>query len=81
MRKRFVLIILPWGKYSYLRLPVGMSGSPDIFQEKMSDPMRTLEYVRMYIDDLLILTPGTYNDATPLRALSPPEDAASAPYS
>ena len=55
-------IILPWGKYSCLRLPMGMSGSPDIFQEKMSDLMRTLEYVRTYIDDLLIMTPGTYDD-------------------
>ena len=24
--------ILPWGKYSYQRLPMGISGSPDIFQ-------------------------------------------------
>ena len=55
-------IILPWGKYSYLRLLMGMSGSPDIFQEKMSDLMRTLEYLRSYIDDLFIITPGTYDD-------------------
>ena len=25
-------IIFPWGKYSYLRLPMGVAGSPDIFQ-------------------------------------------------
>ena len=31
-------IILPWGKYSYLCLPMGISGAPDIFQEKMSAP-------------------------------------------
>ena len=30
-------IIFPWGKYSYKRLPMGIAGSPDIFQEKMSD--------------------------------------------
>ncbi len=39
-----------------------MAGSPDIFQEKMSDLMRSLEYVRTYIDDLLILTSGSYDD-------------------
>ncbi len=27
-------IIFPWGKYSYKRLPMGIAGSPDIFQEK-----------------------------------------------
>ncbi len=27
-------IILPWGKYSYKRSPMGIAGSPDIFQEK-----------------------------------------------
>ena len=60
--QKICTIVLPWGKYSYLRLPMGMSGSPDIFQEKMSDLMRILEYVRTYIDDLLIITPGTYDD-------------------
>jgi len=30
-------IIFPWGKYSYKRLPMGIAGSPNIFQEKMSD--------------------------------------------
>jgi hypothetical protein len=25
-------IIFPWGKYSYKRLPIGIAGSPDIFQ-------------------------------------------------
>ena len=27
-------IIFPWGKYSYKRLPMGIAGSPDIFQER-----------------------------------------------
>ncbi len=55
-------IILPWGKYSCQRLPMGMAGSPDIFQEKISDLMRSLEYVRTYVDGLLIITPGSYDD-------------------
>eukprot|EP00804_Cyclotella_cryptica_P029954 CCRYP_020073-RA/>CCRYP_020073-RA protein AED:0.43 eAED:0.43 QI:0/0/0/1/0/0/2/0/102 len=28
-------LIFPWGKYSYLWLPMGITGSPDIFQAKM----------------------------------------------
>jgi hypothetical protein len=47
-----------WGKYSYKRLPMGIAGSPNIFQEKMSDLMVTLEFVRTYLDDLLIITKG-----------------------
>ena len=31
-----------WEKYSYLRLPMGVACSPDIFQAKMSELMRTL---------------------------------------
>jgi hypothetical protein len=34
-------IMIPWGKYSYKRLPMGIAGSPDIFQEKMSELMES----------------------------------------
>jgi hypothetical protein len=36
-------IIFPWGKYSYKRLPMGIAGSPDIFQGKMLELMESLE--------------------------------------
>jgi Reverse transcriptase (RNA-dependent DNA polymerase) len=39
---------------------MGLCNSPDIFQEKMSCLMVDLEYVRAYIDDLLIITKVTY---------------------
>eukprot|EP00804_Cyclotella_cryptica_P006700 CCRYP_008641-RA/>CCRYP_008641-RA protein AED:0.32 eAED:0.30 QI:0/-1/0/1/-1/1/1/0/549 len=55
-------IIFPWGKYSYLRLPMGIAGSPDIFQSKMTELMATLEFARAYIDDLLHITKGTLED-------------------
>ena len=55
-------IIFPWGKYSYLRLPMGIAGSPDIFQARMMDLMQSLEYVRAYIDDLLSITRGSFVD-------------------
>ncbi len=32
---------------------MGIAGSPDIFQGKMSELMETLEYVRAYLDGLL----------------------------
>ncbi len=47
-------IIFPLGKYSYKQLPLGIAGSPDIFQGKMLELMESLEYVRAYLDDLLL---------------------------
>ncbi len=52
-------IIFPWGKYSYLQLPMGYAGLADIFQAEMMDLMEALEYVRAYIDNLLVITRGT----------------------
>ena len=60
--KKLCTIVLPWGKYEYQRLPMGLCNSPDIFQEKMSTLMQDLEYVRAYIDDLLVITNGSYED-------------------
>ena len=55
-------VILPWGKYEYLRLPMGLCNSPDIFQEKMNDLMEGLEFARAHIDDLLILSTGSFSN-------------------
>jgi Reverse transcriptase (RNA-dependent DNA polymerase) len=61
--KRLCTIVLPWGKYEYQWLPMGLCNIPDIFQEKMSNLMMGLEYVRTYIvDDLLVITHGSFGD-------------------
>ena len=60
--RQLCTIVLPWGKYEYLRLPMGLCNSPDIFQERMSTLMADLEWVRTYIDDLLALTTGDWKD-------------------
>ena len=59
---KYCTLILPWGKYSYQRLPMGISGAPDIFQEKMSGLMAGLEFVRTYLDDVLVLTKDSFHD-------------------
>ena len=41
---------------------MGIAGSPDIFQAKMSELMMSLEYVRTYLDDLLIISNGSFED-------------------
>ena len=51
-------IILPCGEYRYKHLPMGVNNSLEIFQEKMNEMFRGFEFIRAYIDDLLIITKG-----------------------
>ena len=60
--KKLCTLVFPWGKYEPQKLPMGLANSPDIFQEKMSTLFQDLTYVRTYIDDLLVITKGTYED-------------------
>ena len=53
-------IILPWGKYCYQRLPMGLACSPDIYQEKMSSLFTDMPHIVVYQDDILVLTNGTF---------------------
>lgn len=55
-------IVFPWGLYRYKRLPMGVACSPDIFQAKMNSLFQDLEYVRAYIDDLLLISSDTFED-------------------
>jgi hypothetical protein len=55
-------IILPWGNYSYKRLPMGFGSSANLFQAQMMDLMASLEYGQAYIGDLLIITRGILDD-------------------
>ena len=41
---------------------MGLCNLPDIFQKVMSDILGDLEYVLIYIDDILITSNGTYED-------------------
>ncbi len=41
---------------------MGIAGSPDIFEAKMAELMMTLEYVKTYLDDLLVISNSTCMD-------------------
>ena len=41
---------------------MGLSGAPDIFQEKMSSLVDHLKYTRVYVDNLLVFTNGSFED-------------------
>ena len=41
---------------------MGLSNSPDIFQEKMNEMFCRFEFIQVYINDLLIITKGDWSD-------------------
>ena len=49
------MIIIPWKKYSYKYIPMGVANSSEIFQQKINNWFQGFELIRVYINDLLIL--------------------------
>ncbi len=45
-----------------MRLPMGIAGSPDMFQAKMSELMSNMEFIWTYLDDLLKITKLNLSD-------------------
>jgi hypothetical protein len=52
--------ILPWGKYQYKRLPMGVKTSPDIFQRIMYELLGHIPNIQVYLDDILITSNETF---------------------
>ena len=60
--KRPCTIVMPWGSYEYQCLPMGLCNSPNIFQEYMFELFSDLEYVQVYINDLLVMSCSTFKE-------------------
>ena len=56
------LINIHLGKYHCKRLPIGVSKSLDIFQQKMNDLFHGFEFIHAYIDGILELKKGDWID-------------------
>eukprot|EP00957_Ditylum_brightwellii_P012499 944871-Ditylum_brightwellii.AAC.1 len=57
--KEILVVIVPWGKFSYQVLPMGVSVATDICQERMSRILLGIECVSVYMDDIIIIGSGT----------------------
>ena len=54
----------PFGKYKWLRMPFGLSSSPEEFQRRLSDALSGLKGVTVVADDILIYGKGSsYEEA------------------
>ena len=60
--KQLCAIVLPWGKYEYQKLHIGVCNTVNIFQEKISKILEGFDMVRAYIDDVLVITKDNFKD-------------------
>jgi hypothetical protein len=60
--RKMCATILPWGKYQYKRLPMGVKTSPYIFQRIMYELLGNIPSIQVYLDDILITSNGTFEE-------------------
>ena len=60
--RKLCAIVLLCANYEYKKMPMGLYNSHDMFQEKMNELFNALEYVRFYIDNLLIIGDSNFED-------------------
>ena len=60
--KDLCIIILPWRKYKYNSLPMGVCIVTNVFQQRLSEIMSIVLYVYVFIDDILIVGEGSYKE-------------------
>ena len=66
---------LPFGKYQYKRLPMGISTAPDEYQAYMDCIFGDLPFIVVYLDDLLVFSSTDEDHLFSFaHTLRPPED-------
>ena len=60
--KDVTTIVTEFGKFRYTCLPMGMVISGDVFQAKVYDLIGDIEGVRTYINDILCIGKGTFQE-------------------
>jgi hypothetical protein len=60
--KDMTTIVTEFSKFRYNALPMGMCCSGDIFQAKVDELLGNIEGVKTYIDDILVINKGSFDD-------------------
>ncbi len=58
--QKLCTIVLSLGKCN--KILIGAAGSPDVFQTEMSSFMAGLKFVRVYLDDVLVISKTAFQD-------------------
>ena len=60
--QQYCVISTPFGLYWYLRLPIGITNSPDAFQSVMHPLFQDMSEVECFIDDIGLFTSGDFEN-------------------
>ncbi len=60
--QKLCIISTPFGLYKYLRLPMGLPNSPDVFQSVMHPLFQGMPEVDVFIDDIGVFTTAFFED-------------------
>ena len=53
-KKKICTAVLLWGN-THLKMPMGIACTPDMFQSIMTEVLGNLDYIQIYIDNILCL--------------------------
>lgn len=51
---RYCTFNTPFGRYSFLRMPFGISSAPEVFHRAKEHIIEGIEGVRVYVDDIVL---------------------------
>ena len=60
--KKVYTITTPFRKYEYNHIPMGFFIATDIFHEQMGTLMYDLDPVKVYLDNFLVITSGSFEE-------------------
>ena len=62
-------IITPFGLFEFLRMPFGLKNAAQAFQRLMDGILREVEFIFVYLDDILVASPDEETNKTNFRRL------------